>query len=146
MSSYPFNPQAEPTADEGGQPSLGTGWAQPSETQFSPRPGIEPPKIDIYDNSTEIWVVVNLPGFSEDEIRLSGDETTLVVSAERIENVEEGHNVIMQERPRELQRVVPLPAPVDITEARASYEEGVCKVTLPKTAAQRYEDIPFGPE
>lgn len=146
MSSFPFNPPPEPDPQGSSQQSTGSSWSHPPEEPFTPRPGVSAPPVDIYDNSSEIWVVTNLPGFSEDEIRLSGDETTLVVAADRIENVEEGRHVVLQERPRELQRVVRLPAPVDISEARASYEEGVCKVVLPKTAAQRYEDIPFRPD
>ena len=40
-----------------------------------------------------------------------------------------------------VERTIQLPAPVDIEEAAATFENCACKVTLPKVAAERYEEI-----
>lgn len=143
MSSYPFNPPLEPDPQGSSSQSVGSGWMQAPDERFTPSLGAPTPSTDIYVDAGEIWVYVDVPGFTEDDVHVSGDETTLIVSADRIENPEDSQQVVLQERARELHRVIPLPAPVEISEAIATYEQGVCKVTLPKSAAQRYEDIPF---
>lgn len=102
------------------------------------------PAIDVVDNSDELWVFVDVPGFTEDELRIRGDESTLLISAERIAEVEEGRNVLVHERPSRVERTIQLPAAVSVDEAAVTYEAGVCKITLPKAATERYTDIEIG--
>lgn len=99
------------------------------------------PAIDVVDNSDELWVFADVPGFTEDELRIRGDETTLLISAERIAEVEEGRNVLVHERPSRVERTVQLPAAVSVDEANVTYEAGVCKITLPKAATERFTEI-----
>jgi HSP20 family protein len=99
--------------------------------------------MDIVDNSDELWVYVEAPGFQPEEIRVRGDETTLLVSAERPTETEEGRKVVVQERAQQLERTIQLPAPVDIAGAELTYEDGVCKVMLPKAAAERFTELTF---
>jgi HSP20 family protein len=147
MSSYPNygTTQDEPGYQQPQEPTqtAGQGAMAPVGEQ-SERPSAVP-NIDVIDNADEIWVVMDLPGFTEEEIELRGDDRALVVTAERMTDVEEGRNVLLRERPTRVQRTIPLTAPVNVDEADAAYENGVCKVTLPKIAAERFVDIEVHP-
>lgn len=128
--SGPLGPPAEQHA-QGRQP---TGQA-PTE------PPARLPEIDILDNTNELWVFVNLPGFKPEEIQIKGDETTLLLSGERFAELEEGRTAVLQERPVRVERQIQLPTPVDVNEADALFEDGVCTITLPKATAEQYHRI-----
>jgi HSP20 family protein len=137
MATYPFDqPSYEPQTEQ-------TAWDEQS-TWPTPQP-VETtvPAMDIVDNSEELWVYLELPGFKREEIHVRGDETTLLVSAERPSDLEEGRNVIVQERPKYVERTIQLPSPVDLTNADLTYEDGVCKVLLPKAASERFTELEF---
>lgn len=137
MATYPFDqPTHEPQPE---QPAWGE---QPTQPTGPPMEARVPP-MDIVDNSDELWVYVEAPGFQPEEIRVRGDETTLLVSAERPTETEEGRKVVVQERAQQLERTIQLPAPVDIAGAELTYEDGVCKVMLPKAAAERFTELTF---
>lgn len=140
MSTFPFDqPQQEPVPQVPPPPVEGFAWGE--QPIGGPPPAT--PAVDVVDNSAEIWVFVDLPGFTEDEIEVRGDQHSLVISADRPTELEEGRRVVVHERPTRVERTVQLPAPVDVAEAAATYEEGVCKITLPKVAAERYQEIEF---
>jgi HSP20 family protein len=139
MSEYPFQPPDDPS-----QPSQ-----PPSERPSGWEPGATPwqhsaiPPVDVVDNSGTIYVAVDLPGFKQEEIRLRGDEFTLLIAAERPDEREEGRTPVVSERPKRVERTIALPAAVDIDAATASYEDGVCTVTLPKASTEQYGEISF---
>lgn len=101
------------------------------------------PLADVVDNEDELWVYLDLPGFDRDELDVRGDETTIVVHAQRFGDVEEEQHVLVNERPNRFERTISLPASVDVDEANVSYEQGVCKITLPKAAPMQYKEIRF---
>lgn len=146
MSSYPYDQSTEPMQQSqgtaGGSPTMGSGsmGGLQYETEFEPS---GTPPIDLVDNTDEIWVYVDLPGFREDEIQIQGDETTLQISADRPGDIEEGRTVVVHERPYKVERTVPLVAPVDVDDATATFEDGVCKIMLPKASSKQYQRIDF---
>lgn len=140
MSEYPFQPPDESEQPVQPMPDQTAGLEGPSS--MTRQPSAIPP-VDIVDNSVAIFVAVDLPGFKEEEIRLRGDEFTLLLSAERPDEREEGRKIVLSERPTRVQRTVTLPAAVDIDAATASYEDGVCTVTLPKSSTEQYGEISF---
>jgi HSP20 family protein len=99
------------------------------------------PAIDLIENTDELWVFIDLPGFKPDEIHVQGDARTLRVRASRPSETEEGRNVLAHERATEVERTVQLPFTVDVEKIDAIFEHGVCKLTVPKAANERYRDI-----
>jgi HSP20 family molecular chaperone IbpA len=97
--------------------------------------------VDLIENADELWVFIDLPGFQREEVTLEGDAQTLHISAARPAEVEEGRSVLVNERYAQVDRVIPLPTTVDIEDADAIFEDGACKITLPKAAADRYQEI-----
>lgn len=139
MSTFPFDqPQQEPSP-QASTPPEGSAWG---EQPFGGPPAATP-AVDVVDNTTEIWVFVDLPGFTEEEIEARGDQHSLVIAADRPSELEEGRRIVLRERPTRMERALQLPAPVDVGEAVATFEDGVCKISLPKVAAERYEEIEF---
>lgn len=148
MSSYPFDEpsfeeqnQRAPTGTTDQQPWLGQ--QPPAEPSILPPPPAAPPDMDLVDDTDRLEVFLDLPGFSEDDIDLRGDETHLVIAGERQSDIEDGQHILFQERPNRVERTVQLPVPVDISDAEADFEDGVCRVVLPKTAAEQYRQIKF---
>ena len=101
------------------------------------------PAVDVIENEDHLWVFVDLPGFTEEEITVRADENTLLLSADRTGELEAGRRPILSERATHVERSVPLPRPVRTNGSRAVFENGVCKVVLPKAATDRYAKIEF---
>jgi HSP20 family protein len=138
MATYPYD---RPGYDQWTEQPTG-----PEPTREEPPVPAGPatqPAIDVVDNGTELWVYADLAGFQPDEIRVSGDGTTLRIGAERPGDVEEGRTVVVRERPTTTERTVQLPTQVDVSEADMRYEHGTCQIVLPKVESQRFTTIEF---
>jgi len=90
--------------------------------------------IDVRDAEDEYVVVADLPGFVVDDIELTFTDGRLHLTGERgSETVDEDERYLRQERrKRSVSRTVRLPEPVIEDEIRASFDNGVLSVTLPK--------------
>ena len=114
-------------------------------TQFGAAGGSDTP-VDVVDEGDAFVAVVDLPGFSADDIDVTlDDERTLVVGAERDTDEEFADGTyVRRERSHERRsRTVTLPGPVDPEATTASYEDGVLTVRLGKEAAEgEGTDIP----
>ncbi|QLG61416.1 Hsp20/alpha crystallin family protein [Halorarum salinum] len=102
------------------------------------------PLVDVVETGGEVHVVVDLPGFDEEEITIQADDDTLFIAAERPAAAGETggaggeeFDVVRAERPRRLERTVRLPPNGDVDAATATYEDGVCTVTVPKAETTR---------
>lgn len=107
----------------------GTGEQAQSATGQLP---VGAPQIDIVEHPSTVEVFVDIPGFDEDDIQLDADPQTLRVIAERELTYPEESIPIQRERPARVERTVQIPVRVVVEEAEATYEAGVCRITLPK--------------
>jgi HSP20 family protein len=121
---------------------FGTGSAQQVSEQAQQRL-TGTPSIDIVDTPDELVLFVDLPGYEEENIKIQADGQNLTVSAERRDEEQEEGQKYAHERPQKLQRTVPLPTRANVNEADASYENGVCKITLPKMEEDIQHEIAF---
>lgn len=92
------------------------------------------PLVDIIENAKDITVITDLPGFKKENIKIDIGETTLEINAEfQEEKLQEGSTYVKRERKYdEIQRLIDLPARIKIDSAKAEFENGILKVTLPK--------------
>jgi len=99
--------------------------------------------VDVIDEGDKVKVVADLPGFNKEDIQVYIEDGDLVIKAERKEEKEEkGRDFIRQERRYgEVYRRVSLPTEVKIEEAKASYNNGVLEVVLPKTEKAQKREI-----
>lgn len=122
------------------QMELGQETAQRQLAPEQPEPATSP-FVDLYDAPDEIIVFADLPGSRKEDINVQTSNSTLLITAERPEEVEGDARPLMDERPKRVERSIQLPAHVDIEKAEASCKEGVCKVTLPKSEEERQQTI-----
>ncbi|MFC7098886.1 Hsp20/alpha crystallin family protein [Halobaculum marinum] len=148
MSSFPFN-QEESDTGRGVDPAQVGEWApeqSPAATAGQGATGetqlpVGVPSIDVVDTDEEIIAYVDLPGFEADDVRVRVDGQTLVVDATREGEIEDTDTVLLTERPQSVERVVTLPTVVRAGGAEAELSDGVCMISLPKAANDRFEEI-----
>lgn len=143
MNVIRFNPFAEVTSlrdqinrlfddvgqpqPEGGRGGVNRMWA---------------PLADVSENENELVVRLDLPGANRDtvDVQLTGD--TLTIRGERRFERREGEGHVHLERPfGSFQRSFSLAVPIQSDRVRASYEDGVLTVALPKQEAVKPRKI-----
>lgn len=104
--------------------------------------GAEPlgPRVDLYQTEQEVVATAELPGVqSKDDIEVAVTPDTLSIRGEfkRTQDVHE-ENIFHSERYYgSFGRTLPLPAEVRPEETRASYQNGLLEIRMPKTETGR---------
>jgi HSP20 family protein len=94
--------------------------------------------MDVSETEGEIRVSAELPGVAEDDIDVSLNDDVLTIRGEKkFERKDDKENYHFVERSYgTFQRSLRLPFPVDPEQVKASFENGVLTVSLPKSAQQ----------
>lgn len=95
-----------------------------------------PSAVDILENSDEVVVVMELPGFEEDSIDIRFVDEELEVKAERSRGYDE-YRAIREDRPLTMNKSVPVPLQVEAEGASAEYSNGLLQVHLPKQSSKK---------
>ena len=98
------------------------------------------PAIDVYETANDVVVLVELAGVKQDEIEIKVDGNTLVIRGERKEAPLRSKITYYQQMEIHrglFERGVLLPATIDPEKARASYEDGVLEIVLPKVIQEQ---------
>jgi HSP20 family protein len=111
------------------------------EVRVTVLPALPPPRItaDIYETAGgEAYIIeMPLPGLKPDEIVIEVTSDTLTVSTEPTQTEpDSGRRYIQREQPvRPMSRVFEFPVDIDTDNVRASLENGMLKIHVPKAAA-----------
>jgi len=95
-------------------------------------------KVDVTESDKDYTVVAEIPGAKKEDIGVSVERGTVMISAkvEKASEEKQGERVIRRERySGSMQRAFTLDTPVDESKVDASYEDGVLRVVLPKAEA-----------
>jgi len=92
--------------------------------------GYDTPAIDLMDSNEEIVAFIALPGVSKDRIDLRTTEDTLSIDARAM--LREGKYLRRDMSPNGFKREIKLPAEIKPEAVRASYQNGILEVHLPK--------------
>ena len=97
------------------------------------------PRVDISETENEVVVSAELPGMDEKDIDVTlAAGTLLIKGVKKSEQEDKGKNYYRMERSYgSFQRSIPLPVEVDSTQVEATFDKGVLKVRLPKSADAR---------
>jgi HSP20 family protein len=97
------------------------------------------PQINVSETDNEIRVTAELPGVDLDDLEVDVMDDMLVIRGEkRLERSNEDENYHFVERAYgSFQRTVQLPFAADSDQVRASFENGVLTVTVPKSEQQQ---------
>ncbi len=99
---------------------------------------------EVEEREKDIVVRVELPGMAKEDCRIAVEGNTLYLSGEKRYVSETGASTfhLMERAYGAFQRSIPLPRNVDIDNAKASYDNGVLVVSLPKENAGVSRTIP----
>lgn len=96
------------------------------------------PPVDIFEEGTELVIVIDLPGFQKKDIHLSISKDLLSIRAKRTVEAEVV-TVHYRQRPSKVEKRIPLPILIGEQEnvnSKASYVNGVVtlRIPLPQTS------------
>ena len=92
------------------------------------------PEVDVIEDENSVIIRANIPGLKQDEIDLSvvGDTLTLKGEKKQESEIKKENYHRIERSYGFFQRVIPLPSAVDADKVKASYQDGVLEVELPK--------------
>jgi HSP20 family protein len=103
------------------------------------------PQIEVCERDNQLLVCADLPGLKKEDIKVEFTDNALTIQGERRqehEETHEGHHT-SERSYGTFYRSIPLPAGVNPENAKATFQDGVLKITmpLPQRAAQRSRRI-----
>jgi HSP20 family protein len=121
-------------------------WMQPFRWEMPHWPELaelKMPKVDVIDHETEVVVKAELPGVQKDDldISVSNNSVTIKGSTSHEEKEEKGNYYRREISRGSFTRTVALPADVDSDKARASFNDGILVLTLPKVEKSHRKSI-----
>ena len=101
------------------------------------------PAVDMYETKNEVVVSAELPGLSEKDIRVSVTGDLLTIQGERQgdADAEEGGHYRRERWFGKFERTLSLPVPVETSQVKATYRDGVLTIKLPKVEEIRPKEI-----
>jgi HSP20 family protein len=95
------------------------------------------PAVDIVEKPEALLVTAELPGMIAKDVDVSVDDGVLTISGEKEEEKKEGEEntefYLFERRYGSFRRSFTLPNAVDVDKISAEFDNGLLKVTLPKT-------------
>lgn len=121
-------------------------WMQPFHLDMPHWPEIaelKAPKVDIIDRETEIVVKAELPGVAKDDIdvTMTDNSVTIKGSSSHEEKEEKGNYYRCEISRGSFSRTVALPADVSADKARATFNDGILELTIPKEEKSHSKSI-----
>lgn len=96
------------------------------------------PPVDIWETDQELVLLMDLPGVDQQQIDVQIDDHVLVVQGQRTLDARDDADMQRQERPVGVfERRFSLPDTVEVGRVRASCEQGVLTIRLPKVDGQQ---------
>lgn len=119
-------------------------WLLPLGENFSTLQGRGFPKVDVIDYDDKIEIQAALPGVNKDavEVSINNHLITIRASSKKEKKSEEKGKYFRQEIIRdEFQRTLSLPDNVDTDNVNAQFNDGILKITIPKTEKSKSKNI-----
>jgi len=144
----PAGSSASSMPQAGSGTTASSGQRQQGQTETGGhQPPAATPKVDVVESDEEVVVLLDLPGFEEEQISVHADSNNLYVTADRsdeqVADANEGERVLLGERPERLERAITLPGHIDPVQATAAHDNGVCRITVPKDEDDLHHKIGF---
>jgi len=101
------------------------------------------PRIDLIDRDEEIVLRAGIPGVAKDDLNISVTDNAVTFSGttKREEKEEKGNYHRSEIEHGEFARTVGLPAMIDTEQAKATFQDGILEVTLPKLSKAKRRQI-----
>jgi len=104
---------------------------------------LRPVPVKITEANNDILVTAAVPGFKPEDIEISVNGDTLILSGKtEVEEKNEDANIVINEwKSDQFFRQFTLPSPVDAEKVVAKLKDGILELTLPKTAGNEAKKI-----
>jgi len=106
------------------------------------------PAVSVSEASDELVLTAELPGMREEDISIDLENNVLSISGEKTETISEGDEErryhVYERHFGSFSRSFTLPRTVDAASIRATFENGVLTVKLPKAAEAKGRKIEIG--
>ena len=99
------------------------------------------PALDVYQDKDQFTVVAELPGLKKEDIELSLQKGVLTISGERKQEKKNEEGYRNERFFGRFQRSVTLPTSVDGDKVKATYQDGILKLVLPKAEEAKPKQI-----
>lgn len=108
------------------------------------------PLLNMSENDKGIEIKVELPGLSENDIKIESKNNQLIIKGERKEEMEEkAKNYYIHESfGGNFLRTITIPFDFDVSKAKATFKNGILNIFIekPKEAASTAKTIPITPQ
>ncbi len=102
------------------------------------------PLADVYETENDFRIVLEVPGLSKDDFKISFNDGVLTVRGERKRPQAKEESYFLTERPYgRFQRTFTLPGNVQADKISASYKDGLLTITIPKKEEAKPKEIPI---
>ncbi|MCS7250584.1 MAG: Hsp20/alpha crystallin family protein [candidate division WOR-3 bacterium] len=97
------------------------------------------PLIDMYEKGNDIIVEAEIPGLEKEDLSVTVSENSLTIKGEikKEKEVKEKDYYLCERSYGSFSRTIELPTEVDSEKAKASYKNGILKITLPKKQPEK---------
>lgn len=97
------------------------------------------PFIDIVETDKEVVATVEMPGLNKEDIKINLTEDRLEISAETKQDEEKKEKgyIYKERRSGSYYRSISLPSSIDPDNAKATYNNGVLEIKMPKTEIKK---------
>jgi HSP20 family protein len=105
------------------------------------------PETDVMETEREIRVITEMPGLKRENIEVDVENNVLTIRGEKREERTEGEDGrfhLSERRYGTFSRSFVLPSSVDSDNIQASFEDGVLRVSIPKSERARKRRIELG--
>lgn len=101
------------------------------------------PAAELSQTDEAIHLKLEIPGIEAKDLDIQVTEQAVYVSGERKSETKTAQKSLTRSEFRygKFQRVIPLPAKIQNTKVTAEYKDGILKLTLPKTEAQKNQVV-----
>lgn len=138
MAKTPKKPSVYVPATNAGS-ALGFVFGEFDPAQIRVEPVAHVPSVDVFATKDEIIVEVELPGIRKNDIELTLYKNTLGIRAHKYECFDAGNvNFVCVERAfGKFSRTIELSCPINTSSVKASYSDGILKVTIARVEDKR---------
>lgn len=103
------------------------------------------PAVDVFDRADAVVLKAELPGIDPDQVHIEVEDNVLTLKGERKfeEKVEDERYYRVERRYGSFQRSLALPQGAKTDEIKATYQDGILTVTVPKAEEVKPKRIPI---
>lgn len=88
------------------------------------------PPVDMYLDNDKLTLLIDMPGFTKKDIKLSLENNILSIQAHKETSDGKNYNIICNQRPNIIDKKIRLPIDVEDALSFARYEQGVLTITI----------------